>query len=84
MLISVLQMDGRNLRMWRHCSVCSSYVHLLFKQRMTEQVETANSLLADEILRLREQARDVDRRLTSQVVGLSLFSCRGSKVADNY
>ena len=81
---SVLQMDIQNLRMWINCSVCSSYVHLLFKQRKAEQVETANSALADEVLRLREQARGVDTRLASQVVGLSLLSCRCSTVADKY
>ena len=67
---SVLQTEVQSLRMWRHFPICRSYVHLLFKQGKVEQVETTNSALSDEVLRLREQARDVDRRLASQVVGL--------------
>ena len=81
---SILQMGVQNMRMWRHCSVCSSYVHLLVKQGKVGQVETANSALGDEVLRLREQAREVDRRLASQVVGFSLLSCRCFKVTDKY
>ena len=81
---SVLQTEVQSLRMWRHFPICRSYVHLLFKQGKVEQVETTNSALSDEVLRLREQARDVDRRLASQVVGLSLVICRCFKVADKY
>ena len=78
---SVLQTEVQSLRMWRHFPICRSYVHLLFKQGKVEQMETTNSALSDEVLRLREQARNVDRRLASQVVGLSLVSYGCFKVA---
>ena len=73
---SVLHTEFQNLRMWTQFSICGLYVELLFKQRKVEQAGTANPALLDEVLRLREQARDVDRRLASQIVGLSLVSLR--------
>ncbi|KAK0517046.1 hypothetical protein JMJ35_000201 [Cladonia borealis] len=71
----VLHTEFHNLRMWRQFSLCGSYVDILFNQRKVEQVGIANPALLDEVLRLRKQARDVDRRLASQIVGLSLVSC---------
>ena len=58
---SVLQTMIQKLRTWIYFLVCRSYVHLLFKQGKVEQVETAKPALSDEVLSLREQARDVDR-----------------------
>lgn len=81
---SVLHTEFQNLRMWTQFSICGLYVELLFKQRKVEQAGTANPALLDEVLRLREQARDVDRRLASQIVGLSLVSSGYFKVADQY
>ena len=79
---SVLHTEFQNLRMWTQFSTCGLYVELLFKQRKVEQAGTANPALLDEVLRLREQARDVDRRLSSQIVGLSLVSSGYFKFAD--
>ena len=81
---SVLQPKVQKSRMWRHIPVCRSQVHFLFKQRKVKQVETANPALLNKVLNLREQARAIDRRLACLVVGLSLLSCRCSKVADKY
>ena len=81
---SVLQPKAQELRMWRHIPVRRSQVHFLFKPRKVKQVETANPALVDKVLSLRKQARAVDRRLATQVVGLSLLSCRCFKVANKY
>ena len=81
---SVLQTMVQKSRMWKHFLVCRLHVHLLFKQGKAEQVETATPALSDEVHRLRKQARDVDKRLANQLVGLSLVSCRCFKVANKY
>ncbi len=69
---SVFQTEVQILKMLRHFPICCSHVHLQFKQGKVEQVETANPALSDEVPRLREQDRAVDRLLASQLVGLSI------------
>ena len=70
MLSSVLQMEVQKLNMLRHFPICPSDVHLHSKQGKVEQLEKGDPTPSYGVLRLREQARAVGRRLASQLIGL--------------